>query len=102
MVAHELAAIPGAKLAPFAIPFAEMLGAAGPDGAAIFRTRLLLVSAMKRFPEVSTATSVGLLSPAVVAGLPSPENPAIPFPAMVEIVPVPSTLRTRLLAASGI
>src|SRR5690242_15976779 len=41
---------------------------------------------MKRFPDLSTATAQGLLSWAVMAAAPSPEKPAVPFPAIVVIV----------------
>ena len=43
-----------------------------------FRIRLLMVSAMKRFPEASTATPLGKLNDAEVAGPPSPEKPDAP------------------------
>ena len=59
------------------------------------RTRLLLVSAMYAFPELSAATpSAELLRDALVAGPPSPLYPGIPLPASVAITP-PVTMRTR-------
>ena len=45
-----------------------------------FRIRPLKESAIKRFPEASTATPTGLHSDAAVAGPPSPEKPGIHCP----------------------
>jgi hypothetical protein len=63
-----------------------------------FRTREIpkTESAMKRFPEVSTAIAVGESS-ACVAGTPSPT--LVPPPATVEIMPLGETLRINLPAA---
>jgi len=56
---------------------------------------------MYRFPAASTATATGELSVALVAALPSPEYPGVPFPATVLMLP-PETLRTRWFAVSAI
>ena len=61
------------------------------------RIRWFHVSAMKRLPAPSTATSAGKNSRAAVAGLPSPLNPWLPKPATVVMTPAESTLRTRAL-----
>src|SRR5438132_666514 len=61
------------------------------------RIRLVSLSAMNRFPAASTETPDGVASQALVAGPPSPENPACPFPATVVIVPLGVTFRIRLL-----
>ena len=53
---------------------------------------------MNRLPEPSTATPLGQLRLAPVAGPPSPENRLLPFPAIVVMTPVAaSTRRMRLL-----
>ena len=53
-------------------------------------------------PAGSSATVVGLLMSAEVAGPPSPEKPATPVPAMVEMMPVtPLTSRMRPLLESA-
>src|SRR5437764_969547 len=51
------------------------------------RTRWFPVSAINRLPNESTATAAGLFNTAEMACPPSPANPAVPFPATVEIVP---------------
>ena len=61
---------------------------------------------MKRFPEVSKATPVGLFNSAEVAGPPSPEKPPvykpeIPLPATVVTIPLVDTFRIRLPPASA-
>src|SRR5580692_8446185 len=66
------------------------------------RMRLLLVSAIKRLPEASTATLAGLFNNAEVAGPPSPEKlplftPSAPLPATVVMTPLDDTFRIRLL-----
>ncbi len=65
------------------------------------RMRKLPESEMKRLPAESTASPVGLLSEALVAGPPSPENPPMPLPATVVIRPF-ETLRTRAFRVSAI
>src|SRR5437016_802664 len=66
-----------------------------------FRIRLLKVSAIKRFPEASTATPIGRFNAAEAAGPLSPENPAVPLPANVMITPDADTFRIRLLPLSA-
>ena len=65
------------------------------------RMRWLLVSAMKRLPEPSTATPWGPLSCAADAGPLSPPKPWPLVPATVVIVPSASTLRMRWLLVSA-
>src|ERR1039457_1120884 len=65
------------------------------------RMRLLEESAMYRLPAESIATPSGTFSAALVADPPSPENPAVPLPATVVILP-PDTFKTRLLRLSAI
>ena len=60
-----------------------------------FRTRLLSVSAMKRFPCPSAVTPQGRASIALVAGPPSPLKPYDPFPATVVMMPAGLTFRIR-------
>ena len=48
------------------------------------RTRLLLISATTRFPDVSKASRQGLYSCALVAALPSPAEPAVPVPVVAD------------------
>src|SRR4051812_37171948 len=67
-----------------------------------FRTRELFKSEMYRFPSESTATAQGLNSSALVAGPPSPKNPAVPLPATVVMIPLAPTFRTLLLPGSAI
>src|SRR5579871_2203440 len=67
-----------------------------------WRMRLLLRSAMYRLPLESTATPVGWLSDALVAAPPSPENPCVPLPAYVEMIPLGVSRRTRPLVRSEI
>src|SRR5262252_9473471 len=50
-------------------------------------------SAMKRFPEPSTATAHGVDNDADVAGPPSPEYPGVPLPATVVMMPLGDTFR---------
>src|SRR5271154_916524 len=52
-----------------------------------FRTTALLESAMYRLPEESTARPAGWFTCALVAAPPSPENPGIPVPAKVVMIP---------------
>lgn len=66
------------------------------------RIRLLLTSAMNRFPAPSKDTDFGLFKRALVAGPLSPLNPGVPLPATVVIVPVVSILRIRSLAELAI
>ncbi len=67
------------------------------------RTKQLLVSAMKRFPKLSTATPEGSFNVALVAGPPSPEyQQEVPVPATVEMTPVwAETLRILQLLLSA-
>jgi hypothetical protein len=65
------------------------------------RMRLLVVSAMKTLPSASAATPKGLYSWALVATPPSPENPGVPIPATVVMMPVASTRRMALLPRSA-
>ena len=67
--------------------------------AATLRIKLLALSEIEMLPDESTATANGPFSSALVAAAPSPEKPAVPFPAIVEIVPE-ETCRMRLLPAS--
>src|ERR1019366_2526671 len=53
-----------------------------------FRIRLFLESAMKRFPEASAAIPRGSYNDSEVAAPPSPEKPAVPFPATVVMMPL--------------
>ena len=62
------------------------------------RIRLLLESAMRTFPNASTATPNGKSSDANVAGPPSPEKPTLPLPAIVAMIPLAETFRIRLLS----
>ena len=66
------------------------------------RIRLLTVSAIRKPPSGSEATPCGAASCALVAGPPSPKEPADPVPATVVIVPSAATLRMQLLSASAI
>src|SRR5665213_2281490 len=73
-----------------------------------FRIRSLPESAMKRLPEASTATLVGVFRDAAVARPPSPENPPQaanvhtgPVPATVVIMPPGDTFRIRLFQLSA-
>src|SRR6185437_9760153 len=101
-VPHELGAMPGWKLAPLTMPLLETAGAAPVLPPLLtLRTRLFVVSAMNRLPPESSATSVGLLRPALVAGPLSPEKPATPFPATVLMMPSGVTLRMRWLPVSA-
>ena len=59
------------------------------------RTRALAKSAMYSWPLGVTATPVGAFSLASVAGPPSPPYPESALPAMVEMMPVTVTRRTR-------
>ena len=61
------------------------------------RMRLLVTSAMYKLPAESIATPSGKLSDALAARPPSPENPKLPSPATVVIVPF-DTFRTTLSA----
>ena len=65
------------------------------------RMRLLNWSPMKRLPAPSSATPLGPLKLALVAGLPSPLNLRVPLPATVVMIPEGSTLRMRWLARSA-
>jgi hypothetical protein len=65
-----------------------------------FRTRLAVVSAIRRLPDGSIASQVGPTSAAAVAGPPSPGD-AVPPPATVVMIPDrPSTRRTTPAALS--
>ena len=66
------------------------------------RTRLPLNSVIYRLPAASRVKPNGAFNAALAAGPPSPEDPAVPLPAKVEIAPADVTLRTRLLALSAI
>jgi hypothetical protein len=68
------------------------------------RMRLLLLSAMKRWPRLSTATPAGLPRLALMAGPPSPRLGSHgPPPATVVMMPVAApTRRMRSLPLSGI
>src|ERR1035438_10504884 len=67
-----------------------------------FRIRWFSVSAMKRFPEASTAIPVGRFNDAKFAAPPSPANLKSPLPAMVEMMPLAETFRIRSLRESAI
>ena len=61
-----------------------------------------LPSKIYTLPSQSAVNPIGKLSFADVAFPPSPENPAVPVPANVAILPVPeSTFRTFSLAWSA-
>src|SRR5262245_12546533 len=66
------------------------------------RTRKLPVSAITRPPSAVGPTAYGRLICAAVAGPPSPENPRVPVPATVVIVPLGDTRRIRELPVSAI
>ena len=55
-----------------------------------------------KFPFSSAANPEGKLSFALTAGPPSPENPALPIPAKVEMLPLVSILRTLWFSRSAI
>src|SRR5580692_7863667 len=64
--------------------------------AATFRTTLLLISEIYRFPDASVAMPYGEPICALVAAPPSPVWPQqLPLPAIVVMFPEPSTFRTR-------
>ena len=67
----------------------------------IFRTRWLNASPIYRLPEASSVIPYGVLSFAAVAGLQSPLKPAVPVPAIVDIIPEGSTLRITWLDNSA-
>jgi hypothetical protein len=69
-----------------------------PVAAETLRTAQLLVSAMNRLPERSTAIPVGKSSLALLAGPWSPVYPVAPVPAIVVMMPCGSTLRLTLLS----
>jgi hypothetical protein len=52
------------------------------------RIKQFRVSAIKMFPNLSTATPEGSFSAALLAGPPSPEYQQVPVPATVEMLPV--------------
>src|SRR5262245_53495158 len=56
---------------------------------------------MNRLPAASTATSVGKLRRAAVAGPPSPVKRRVPVPATVSIIPLGVTFRIRWLYVSA-
>ena len=68
--------------------------------ASTLRIRWLSESAIHTVPAPSMPTPRLKLSMALVAGPPSPENPALPVPAKVEIVPDGSMRRIRLTFGS--
>jgi hypothetical protein len=64
------------------------------------RMRLLLGSLKKTLPKLSTASPEGVPTIALAAGPPSPENPCMPLPAIVVMIPFDtSRTRKRLLSA---
>src|SRR5262249_57417908 len=67
----------------------------------ILRMRALPVSALKRFPALSTATALGPVNCALMAGPPSPEDPGEPLPASVVMIPSEETLRMRGFSESA-
>src|SRR5690349_17164949 len=56
---------------------------------------------MYTLPGPSTATDAGLFNAAAVAGPPFPDEPAVPDPAIVLMVPSGRILRTRLFRESA-
>src|SRR5436190_14428245 len=68
-----------------------------PVATVTFRTRSLPASTKYKLLLESTARLTGDDSCAVVAAVLSPEKPALPFPATVEMTPLGVTFRTRLL-----
>ena len=98
--------MPGRKLAPLTTPLAEMKGGPAPpaEPAKTSRMRLWPVSAMKRFPALSTVTPLGVRTLALVAGFPSPTPTpanAVPLPANVVMVLAGFTMRIRLFCTSA-
>ena len=63
--------------------------------------RLLPVSATSTRPSPSTATALGACSSALVATAPSPENPGVPVPAILVMLPSVSTRITRWFSVSA-
>ena len=59
------------------------------------RIRLLKVSPMYILPDLSIATPAGSFSVALVARMLSPLYPAVPFPAIVVIIPVHTVIIRR-------
>ena len=59
------------------------------------RTRLLLLSAMRRLEALSKASVNGSFSWASVASPPSPLKPKVPLPTTVDMMPAGVTRRTR-------
>lgn len=57
------------------------------------RIRLLVSSAMKRLPSLSTAMLSGVTNCAFSADPPSPARPRFPLPATLDIMPVPASMR---------
>ena len=53
-----------------------------------------------RPPEAFTASPLGPLNSALVATPPSPENPRLPLPALVTMIPSAYTFRTRVLPSA--
>src|SRR5437764_960760 len=56
---------------------------------------------MYTLPEASTATPLGMLSLAAPAGPPSPEEPGIPVPAMVEMYSVQAAVGMGVRVREG-
>ena len=67
----------------------------------IRRTVVPPVSMRKMSPAESVATANGWFKLAAVAGPPLPVEPAVPSPAMVEILPSGVTMRRRLFPRSA-
>ena len=66
------------------------------------RIRSFLVSRINTLPLVSTHSPLGSFKEARIAGPPSPPKPAVPFPAIVAMIPVPAfTTRMRLFSLSA-
>jgi hypothetical protein len=84
------------KPAPSTTPLAGTDGTdVGGLDADTSRIRRVPASAMKRFPEPSTATPRGSSSDAEVAGPPSPAKASVPLPATVVMIPPADTFRIR-------
>ena len=98
LIPAEIGGPPSPALTPAPVPAnVEML----PEMTA--RMRLLPLSAIRIVPVASTATAVGELRHALVAGPPSPAKPLKADPATVVMIPVPAaTLRMRWFSLSAI
>src|ERR1039457_2883627 len=65
-----------------------------------WRTRFFTLSATYMLPELANATACGPERQALVAKPPSPQNPAVPLPAIVLMLPPMANWRTQLCVES--